>query len=244
MPVYVPSEQQSELICEVDLESIFADTRLAFGTDTFKVYNFGGVPYDVNIGNNKYQVFDVANRRCQCCGIIGNRMFLGRYEENGETGYNFRLFAETKDRPDHESHMILMTKDHIIEKKNGGGDEFANLQCLCVLCNNMKAVMGLTVEQIRGCMFNAYRIYRGTLILQKTKRNLEPYYRKAEKAGITAEAIRNGLSKVTDDARRVQMLAKHQDKVEEARNLRERLAAAEERAQSQGVELFAADVFD
>lgn len=36
-------------------------------------------------------------------------------------------------------HNVLLTRDHIVPKCQGGGNELSNLQVLCELCNNQKS---------------------------------------------------------------------------------------------------------
>ena len=56
---------------------------------------------------------------------------------------HFNLYAEENDE------LILMTKDHIHSKANGGQDRHSNYQTMCAICNNLKGSSRLPLEGIR-----------------------------------------------------------------------------------------------
>jgi len=244
---FVPLEHTEEVICEIDPEQIFADVeaitpRIKDGT-FWQKYVIGGVKYKVNLGNDRYQLF-LRSRHCACCGLHGTKMFLARFEDLGERerrddspriGYNFRLFAETHNTISNETHMVCMTVDHIQPRSQGGPDHMDNYQTLCYLCNQMKNVVGLSLEQINACIFTAYRIYRGTMTLRKIKELLAPHILKVEKARLAVLNIREGMDKVRDEKRREAMQQKIACEIQYAAELEQAVLDIERTAQVTGI---------
>lgn len=243
---FVPGDHEPEIICEVDPILIFQDTEQVFklmqGSAFDKTYEFEGISYSVNIGNDRYHIFG-KTPQCVCCGLRGNRMFLARYtNHDGKTGFHFRLYAETRDRKDSVPHLVLLTKDHIVSREHGGKDEVSNYQTLCWLCNTVKSVLNVSIDQIRGSMFNIYRIYRGTIALRKTKDQIRLQQMERERVGclLAVEKIQQGLEKVADPTRRQGMLDKIETSKERAAFLGERIRSIELQAQTTG-EVFQLD---
>lgn len=236
--IFVPIEQTKEIVCEVDMEAVFADTANAFFADAglpiYKNYEIKGKTYRINIGNERYHVLN-KQRQCACCGIHATRMFLAEFNENDQQGYNFRVFAETKNNSVEDSHLVLMTKDHIIPKSEGGSDTLENYQTLCCLCNHMKAHMGLSLEQIRSSLFVAYRIYRGTKVLNETKERLLPLRQKYERCLKTIDAIGNNISKVENPITIQTMIVKQKQAEILAQKLQKQIIEIEKKAQTTGM---------
>lgn len=230
-----------ELICEVPLEETFASIRewREAGED-FAEIQVRGEKYTINVRNNRYETLD-RQRSCVCCGIMATRMFLGRFNHEGIIGYNFRIFAETRDKPEIPSHLTLMTKDHIVPRNAGGADDLDNLQTMCVLCNNLKEVMGLSLEQIQRSIFQCYRIYRGTLTLRKTMQNLQSFERMGEGYRKTIEAIENNLMKAPPE-KRPGMIAKRDQAKEEIALIDRSFQIVLRRAQIDGKEYGISDL--
>jgi hypothetical protein len=71
---------------------------------------------------------------CASCGIVGTRFYLEKTRKG--YGWHLNLYAVcTIGGIDKE---VLMTKDHILAKADGGSDHPSNLQTMCCLCNNAK----------------------------------------------------------------------------------------------------------
>jgi 5-methylcytosine-specific restriction endonuclease McrA len=120
-----------------DLDEIFPYVTTEDKKQTFVV---DGEPYIVKMNSDRYQVFK-ENRFCVACGIEGKQMVLDI--NPGDHSPHFNLYGEENGR------LVLMTKDHIIPKSQGGGDELGNIQTMCHICNNLKGCHNLTLEQIR-----------------------------------------------------------------------------------------------
>lgn len=89
-------------------------------------------------------VFHRKGTVCVCCG---NGKAGARLVENHTVTKKGRVGSAhvdifTKD-------WTLMTVDHIIPLAEGGTWDWDNLQPMCVRCNNKKAALVLTVEQLR-----------------------------------------------------------------------------------------------
>lgn len=67
---------------------------------------------------------------CQHCQTEGIYVVSGLYRGGSITKKTRLLFNEN---------FIMMTKDHILAKANGGTSDMKNLQTLCAICNNKKA---------------------------------------------------------------------------------------------------------
>lgn len=197
--IFVPADQEAEIICEVDAAQIFRDIEEVPPnvTVSLKTYEFGGEQYTVNLANIRYQV--IKSRKCACCGLIGTRMFLCEFEEDGNQGYNFRLFAESKDQNSVKSHLTLMTRDHIVPKARDGIDSLANSQCLCFLCNLIKGDTNFDVKTLRGILFSAYRVYKATYCLNLTTVALKKYYNRLASFDKAIKNINQGMLRTENE---------------------------------------------
>ena len=70
--------------------------------------------------------------KCARCGIEGSFFKLSRYQN--QDSFFPSLVAIGNDGRE----QILMTRDHINPKCNGGTDRYSNIQILCEKCNNLK----------------------------------------------------------------------------------------------------------
>ena len=76
------------------------------------------------------------------CGTEGTHFYKERSQPKKKAKYNpnepwhFNLYGYNK-----HGHEILMTKDHIIAKSNGGSNEVSNLITMCTKCNGKKGSM-------------------------------------------------------------------------------------------------------
>ena len=131
----------------------------------------GNKKYEVNIGGMRYHVIK-NNLRCSCCGIKATRCFLEinkqASKERGVESYAINFYAQTRNQ-NCESHMILMTVDHIVARFNGGSESFENCQPLCYNCNIIKGTTDFSVQKIRSILFPSYGAYTSSVGLNKPK---------------------------------------------------------------------------
>jgi len=108
--------------------------------DEKRVYVVEGVEYQVRMNSDRYFVFQ-DNNRCVSCNLEGRKMVLDI--NPGDQSPHFNLYAEENGR------LVLMTKDHILAKSQGGNDELGNYQTMCATCNNLKGAYDLSLENVR-----------------------------------------------------------------------------------------------
>ena len=209
--IFSPAHQEGLQISEYKVEEIFDLVAGEPNIENWHVFTVKGKEYRVNMGTDRYHVLK-ANRKCVCCGLIGTRMFLDKNvqqtKELGKPCFHFNLYAENADEKGN-IHLAIMVKDHISPKSKGGPDEMANFQTFCYNCNCLKDATGLDVEQMRAGLFAAYRAYKSTQILNKTKELLEPYRNKIRKNRHACQNISNALNIVKDE-RSIEMKEKIQ----------------------------------
>ena len=171
---FTPIEKQDVHIAEVDVDEVLSKIKGKPFEDNFVEFAINGRDYTINLSSPRYHVL-AANRTCVCCGIIGNKMFLDKQTDpKFEEELHFNLYATSRDIHTNRHHATLMTRDHIVERKDGGSDEYKNFQTLCYNCNMMKSY-GLTIEQIQSSLFCAYRAFRASYPLRKTQDLLVRY---------------------------------------------------------------------
>jgi 5-methylcytosine-specific restriction endonuclease McrA len=107
--------------------------------DVKKEYIINGKSYLVRMNSDRYHVFK-KNRKCVSCGLSGDIMALDM--NVGDTSPHFNLYAEEDGR------LVLMTKDHILAKSKGGGNELDNYVTCCAICNNLKGAHSLDYSQV------------------------------------------------------------------------------------------------
>lgn len=92
----------------------------------------------IKMDSHRYHCFDLSGCECVSCGIEGEFFAKERsVDKNGKptsASYHFNLYARGADGVD-----ILMTKDHIKARANGGKDHVSNYQTMCTICNWLKA---------------------------------------------------------------------------------------------------------
>lgn len=108
-------------------------------TETKKEYKVHGEIYLVRMNSDRYFVFK-NNPNCVACGLEGTKFMLDI--NPGDQSPHFNLYGEENGR------LVLMTKDHILAKSQGGQDELNNYQTMCSTCNNLKGHYDLTLEQV------------------------------------------------------------------------------------------------
>ena len=95
--------------------------------------------YLTTAASQRYEVF-ANSLTCVNCGVTGSYFALERDIGTARAGgpFYFNLYAITKD-----GYEILMTKDHIVPKAQGGNNHISNMQTMCKVCNEKK---GRTTE--------------------------------------------------------------------------------------------------
>jgi len=108
-------------------------------TETKREYLVSGDSYLVRMNSDRYFVFK-SNPNCVSCGLEGTKFMLDI--NPGDQSPHFNLYGEENGR------LVLMTKDHILAKSQGGQDELNNYQTHCSICNNLKGHYNLSNEQV------------------------------------------------------------------------------------------------
>lgn len=86
----------------------------------------------IKMNSLRLNVFKEKGISCSCCGIEGK--FFAKEKHREKDPYHFNLYAI-----DENGEEVLMTKDHITAKSNGGSLHLDNLQTMCAPCNYEKA---------------------------------------------------------------------------------------------------------
>lgn len=201
---FSPTTQNGLQVKELEMNAVISNIQ----NTGVEVVKYDG-KYQVNFGANRYHVLKRDNFTCACCGVKANRCFLDKDEQQSELHkfncYHVNFYAETGDYVTGQIHYVLMTKDHIVAKINGGSDDMENLQTLCFNCNSLKQASGFTLEQMRACLFPAYRAYRSSISRTKTREMLHEHYFRLEKLRKTVDAITNGLDRTNNEQTRIAM---------------------------------------
>ena len=102
-------------------------------------YEIDNKTYKVRMNSQRYCVFQ-KEPSCVACGIEGKKFLLEQY--NSDRNPHFNFYAEENGK------NILMTKDHILAKSNGGSNKLENYQTMCSVCNNLKGNLPLSIEDV------------------------------------------------------------------------------------------------
>jgi len=86
----------------------------------------------IKMNSHRYELFKMKGLKCVTCGIEGVYFAKEKSEKEENYPYHFNLYA-LKDGEE-----VLMTKDHIIRKRDGGADKLENYQTMCSPCNYNK----------------------------------------------------------------------------------------------------------
>lgn len=87
---------------------------------------------NVKLSSERYPVFK-RSLTCASCGVVGSYFAIERTDKAHTDNYHLNLYAVNA-----EGKEVLMTKDHITAKYNGGKNSQGNYQTMCVECNNKK----------------------------------------------------------------------------------------------------------
>lgn len=87
--------------------------------------------YWVGTGSDRYKLFQ-QSCRCVSCGTDGTVMCLDVKGSLSRRAH-FNLYGIT-----YSGRCVMLTKDHIVPKAKGGGNEMSNYQTMCETCNHQK----------------------------------------------------------------------------------------------------------
>jgi 5-methylcytosine-specific restriction endonuclease McrA len=107
-------------------------------SETRKEYTIDGKTYMVRMNSHRYFTF-ARSLACASCGIKGSKMIL---ETHNSIHPHFNLYAEE------DGNLVLMTKDHIKPRCNGGESNYANYQTLCCICNGIKGSHDISLSDL------------------------------------------------------------------------------------------------
>ena len=82
--------------------------------------------------SQRYRLFKRDGCACVKCGLEGTYFAKERHVEKDP--YHFNLYGVNE-----AGEEVLITKDHILAKSNGGKDILSNYQVMCFPCNHEKA---------------------------------------------------------------------------------------------------------
>jgi hypothetical protein len=116
--IYSIEEVLSQQVDPTGNNGIDRKTRFIFDGDSMKATS------------HRYWTFKHKGVICVSCGIEGKYFAKEKDYKSKEEIYHFNLYAI-----DADGNEVLMTKDHIIAKFNGGKDHLDNYQPMCVKCN-------------------------------------------------------------------------------------------------------------
>jgi hypothetical protein len=88
----------------------------------------------VPMGSHRYQLFAEKGTKCVECGIEGEYFALESCKKGNQDKFHFNLYGIDK-----RGKEIMLTKDHIIARSNGGDNKLSNYQPMCISCNKKKA---------------------------------------------------------------------------------------------------------
>lgn len=206
--IFCPENKSGLQITELDPKTILSKV-LDHQQQNIFVVDVENKSFEVNLGATRYHVFK-NNDKCVCCGIRSTRCFLELDVQNtkqrGVDTYSIHFYAETG-RVAHQSHLVLMTRDHIIAKSKDGSDSIDNSQTLCYNCNCVKGVTDFTIEQIRSILFPAYRAYSSSCILMQAKEKTKPMRMRIHSNKVKINNIVKALE-IVDDQRTIEMKQK------------------------------------
>ncbi len=209
---YRPTNFEKFVIAELDVDSTFEITEAAYKEHKGKPHVIEIHGKKVNVGYIRYHILN-KTRRCACCGLIGTRMFLCKeLSQKIKDRYSLYLMAENRHKPNDDPHLVLMTMDHILERRKGGKETEDNLRCLCISCNQLRDNSGLELDKIKTLLFSAYKIYKSTIALNKTQEVISLSKEKLERYLRIQQSIKENIHKAKDKTSLLQKLSSYEDK--------------------------------
>ena len=106
------------------------DEVLSKITDFKERVKFGSARIRMN--SQRYITFKEKGTKCVCCGIEGKYFKMDKFKH--DKYFHFNLYALNE-----KGQEVLMTKDHIDPKSNGGKNHIDNYQTMCTICNFEKS---------------------------------------------------------------------------------------------------------
>lgn len=124
------------------VSDMYDEYKLAGNSDVmFSYYNEKSKKVEsveVDMSDDRYANFFEHGTICEKCGLKGEYFWLetcGYGKKNKYSKPHFNLYGMRNGKE------IMLTKDHIKSRSNGGKDDLDNYQCLCKHCNEHKGSM-------------------------------------------------------------------------------------------------------
>jgi len=162
----VPTKRHPKRIGEFTIEEV-----LPYITEyeSYKTYTVNGQKYEVRMNIDKYFVF-LEHIHCAACNLEGTKMML---ELSTEDIPHFNLYGVDNGK------LVLMNRDHVLARANGGRNHKNNYITTCLLCNNLKADADITYSQLSG-LRQIYNKHKGkmpqkefTAMIKETRSKME-----------------------------------------------------------------------
>ncbi len=109
-------------------------------------YIIDGTTWVVTMGSDRLRCLQ-RGPRCLCCGLEGIQFQLELPPSDRRPHFN--LYGM-----DTDGDLVMLTKDHIIPRSRGGGNQPSNLQTLCCICNEKKRDLLVSIEELREILEN------------------------------------------------------------------------------------------
>ena len=88
---------------------------------------------EIRMTSSRYLTFKYTGHKCVKCGIEGKYFAKERHKVRSSDRYHFNLYGT-----DFNGNEVMLNKDHIKPKAQGGTDCLMNYQTMCVPCNERK----------------------------------------------------------------------------------------------------------
>lgn len=121
-------EEFREKFTKANIEIELMDHKLR-GKHKFYVKGEDGKTYGLKTTSLRYKLF-YNNIRCVTCGIEGKYFLIQKSRYDKHETYHANLYGINI-----HGDEVMLTKDHIIRKKEGGKDIIENMQTMCWVCN-------------------------------------------------------------------------------------------------------------
>ena len=89
---------------------------------------------EIKMTSGRYKTFKYTGHVCKKCGLVGKYFAKERHKTRTSEKYHFNLYGIHK-----HGYEVMLTKDHIKPKAEGGRDTLMNYQTMCVKCNGRKS---------------------------------------------------------------------------------------------------------